>query len=286
MRRWRLALAAAVALGIAVWAVGFAGSHAVPTGLGQAAGRLPSFAKLAREAAAKGAITPIGPPEFSATFTSGKLDNKLWATCYPWMDGPSGCRNFGSAPEYEWYLPSQVSISGQTLALRAEQVPTSGLNQNGQPQEYSCRSGMVTTYPGFRFEYGYIQVEAWIPESLGLWPAIWLAAANEKWPPEMDLLESWGNRFQAAVYFHAVGAAVVGNVMHPGIPQGWHTIALSWTKSQLTYFIDGKEFLTAHQRIPAQQMYFIVDLAEWQPPSTPAYCSGQLLIRSIKVWRV
>jgi hypothetical protein len=33
-------------------------------------------------------------------------------------------------------------------------------------------------------------------------------------------------------------------------------------------------------------MYFIANLAEYQPTSTPAYCNGQLLIRSIKVWHV
>jgi beta-glucanase (GH16 family) len=284
MRRWKLALAVAVTLGVAIWGIGFAGNRAEPTGLGSM--KVPSFAKLARQAAGTGAIRPLGQPEFNATFASGKLDNKLWSTCYPWMDGPSGCTNFGEVAEYEWYMPGQVSISGQSLALHAEQIPTSGLSKNGKPQEYNCRSGMVTSYPGFRFEYGYVQVEAWIPESLGLWPAIWLAAANEQWPPEIDMLESWGVRTQAAVYFHPVGAEVVGNVMHPGIPQGWHTISLSWTKSQLTYFIDGKALLTVHQRIPHQQMYFVLNLAEWQPARTSAYCNGQLLIRSVKVWRI
>jgi hypothetical protein len=102
MRRWRLALAAAIALGIAVWGVGFVSGHAEPTGLGTAAAKLPSFAKLAKEANAKGSITPVGPPEFSATFTTGKLNTKLWATCFPWLDKASGCTDFGNPDESQW----------------------------------------------------------------------------------------------------------------------------------------------------------------------------------------
>jgi len=284
MRRWRLALATAVALGMAICGIGLVSSHAEPTGLGQT--KLPSFAKLAKRASAKGAITPIGTPEFSATFTSGKLDKRLWSTCFPWMDHPSGCTDFGNSFEQQWYLPSQVSVSGNALSLRAQQIPTAGKNKDGQPKQYSCRSGMATTYPGFRFEYGYVQVEAWIPAAPGLWPAIWLAAANQQWPPEIDMIESWGASVHSGVYFHPIGAKFVTGLLHPPISQGWHTFALSWTQSQLTYFVDGKVHLTVHQGIPHQQMYFIANVAEYQPPRTPAYCNGQLLIRSIKVWHI
>jgi beta-glucanase (GH16 family) len=286
MQRWRLALAAAVALGVAICGVGFVSNHAEPTGLGKAAVKLPSFAKLARQATAKGAITPLGPPEFSATFTSGKLDKKIWAVCFPWMNQSSGCTDFGNVDEHQWYLPSQVDVAGQALALHAQQIPTAGFDKNGQRQQYSCRSGMVTTYPGFRFEYGYVQVEAWIPASPGLWPAIWLAAANLQWPPEIDLIESWGVNNKSAAYFHPADAAPVAGRMSPPISQGWHTFALSWTQSQLTYFVDGNVLLTVRQQIPHQQMYFIANLAEYQEPITPSYCNGQLLIRSIKVWRI
>ncbi len=285
MRRWKLALAVAVALGVAIWAVGLRSNHVQPTGLGQTRVRLPSFAKLARKAAVKGTITPAGTPEFSATFTGGKLDPAIWSTCYPWMDTPSGCTNFGNtADEQQWYLPSQVRVSGGNLALVAQQVPTPGVNASGQPYEYACRSGMATTYPGFQFEYGFVQVEAWIPTSPGLWPAVWLAAANLNWPPEIDMLESFSGKTGA--WFHPVGGQQSFQLLNSNITQGWHTIALSWTASQLTYYVDGKVLMTVHQGIPQQPMYFIADLAEYLPEATPAYCNGQLLIRSVKVWKL
>jgi beta-glucanase (GH16 family) len=285
MRRWRLALSVALVLGLAIWGVGLQLSRVQPTGVGATTIKMPSYAKLVQKATSKGALKPVGPPEFSATFTGNTLDTSIWATCYPWSDKPTGCSNLGNDYEHQWYLPGQDRVSDGHLALVAQQLPTPGIDGSGQPVEYSCRSGLVTTYPGFQFEYGYIQVKAWIPEAPGLWPALWLAAANQKWPPEIDMLESWGDRFQSGVFFHPVGAPPVTELMAPPITQGWHTIALSWTASQITYYIDGTVMLTLRQGIPHQPMYFIANLAEYQAVTSPAYCKGQLLIQSVNVWR-
>jgi beta-glucanase (GH16 family) len=285
MRRWKLALVLALAIGAAIWGVGLRLSHVQPTGIVAAKLRMPSFAKLAHEATTKGSITPVGTPEFTATFTGNQLDTSVWTTCYPWADKPTGCTNLGNSFEHQWYMPSQVHVSGGSLAIVAQQTPTQGLDASGQPFTYSCRSGLVTTYKGFQFEYGFIQVKAWIPTGAGLWPAIWLAAANYAWPPEIDMLESWGKSFQSGVFFHPVNAPPVTELMEPPIKQGWHTISLSWTATQLTYYIDRTALLTLHEGIPHQPMYLIANLAEYQPVTSPAYCKGQLLIQSVNVWR-
>jgi beta-glucanase (GH16 family) len=57
---------------------------------------------------------------------------------------------------------------------------------------------MVTSYPGFNFEYGTVQIVAQIPKNVGLWPALWLLPASESWPPEIDMLESWGTGTSAS----------------------------------------------------------------------------------------
>ena len=102
-----------------------------------------------------------------------------------------GCRNWGNPEEAEWYLPSQVKVSGGDVRLYARRKPTAGTTSTGAPEEYGCRSGMITSYPGFKFEYGFVQVVANIPHGRGLWPALWLAAANGQFPPEIDMVESW-----------------------------------------------------------------------------------------------
>jgi beta-glucanase (GH16 family) len=223
---------------------------------------------------------------FDARFPGSRLDTSVWGTCYPWAGTASGCTNFGS-PEHEWYLPSQDQVSGGVLHLVAQRVPTQGRAANGSPEEYACRSGMVTTYPSFRFEYGYVQVVARIPSGAGLWPALWLAAANLKWPPEIDILEHWGPpKERTGVYFHPRGAGEAE--AHPAtadLSAGWHTFSVNWTPSSVTWFIDGHAALAVGQHVPHQPMYFIANVADyWLPPSGGG-CDGALLIRSVKVWQ-
>lgn len=202
MRLRRLALGCAVIAAIAIWDFVPHGDN--PSGATVAAtSSRPPTASPARVKVPNipGVLKPEGAPEFTATFAGRKLDAAIWDTCYPWLS-QSGCRNFGNANETEWYLPSQVAISGDLLRLRARRQVTVGTTADGSSTTYDCRSGMITSYPGFRFTYGYLQIIARIPSSPGLWPALWLDPASLKWPPEMDLIESWGDGEYAGSFFH------------------------------------------------------------------------------------
>jgi len=56
---------------------------------------------------------------FDPALSGTQLDTGTWATCYDWVANPSvGCDNNPTA-EKEWYLPSQVNVSGGTLNLVA-----------------------------------------------------------------------------------------------------------------------------------------------------------------------
>lgn len=219
---------------------------------------------------------------FNPRFPGSALNTSVWATCYPWQDVPTGCTSFGGSKVHQWFLPGQVQVSGGILHLVAQPIPTAGLDATGAPKEYACRSGMVTTYPSFRFKYGYLQVVARMPAGAGLWSALWLAAASRKWPPEIDVAEHWAAS-RTRVYFHPVGAKTVGS--QPDPPRlfvGWHTFSLSWTRSLMVWYIDGRTVLSVDRRVPHQLMYLIADLADsWLPGG----CTGQLLIRSVKVWQ-
>lgn len=236
--------------------------------------------------AGSAAPTPKGKPAFDATFTGKKLDTKTWDTCYPLMPSyHSGCKNWGNPEEAEWYLPSQAVVYRGELHLVAQRERTAGYTATGNRFIYGCRSGMVTSYPSFRFEYGFVQVVADIPHGSGLWPALWLAATNGKYPPEIDILESWGVKRQTGVFFHPLnGPHVIRKLLSPDVTKGWKVYSLSWTKSKLVFYIGNKAVLTVTKYIPHQAMYFLADLAEYVQPR-PGYCSGQLLIKSVKIWK-
>ncbi len=222
--------------------------------------------------------------KFDATFPGSQLNTQVWDTCYPWSSG--GCTNFGNTddPDLEWYQAPQDQVSGGALHLIAQRVPTAGLDKQGAAKQYACRSGMVTTYPSLRFEYGYVQVTAQIPFGKGLWPAFWLAAANQKWPPEVDMLEHWGSKPDGTVYLHPLsGVRQGGPVSMPNLASGWHTFGLYWSKTTLTWYYDGVQVLTTSVDVPQQDMYLIANLAD--DDTSPGSCSGSLLIKSVEVWQ-
>jgi beta-glucanase (GH16 family) len=243
-------------------------------------------AAASSNAAAPTALTvPAGwKLAFDPSFGGSQLSAGTWATCYDWATSPSvGCTN-NPAAEKEWYVPSQVSVSGGTLNLTAKQESTPGQSSSGAAQTYTCRSGMVTSKPGFNFTYGLVQISAKLPYGPGLWPALWLAASNDQWPPELDIMEHWYSEPQMKVYDHTVGEKYLGGpVPTPAnLSAGFHTYSLLWTKDRVTWYLDGAQVFTTTSYVPQQAMYFLANVAD---DSTAAgACTGTMQIQSVKVW--
>jgi beta-glucanase (GH16 family) len=257
---------------------------AVPAAGAQASA--PTVARVAHPAA--GAVRPPrGTPVFNATFHGSQLNTKIWDTCYPAQlraNYNGGCRNFGNPQEAEWYQPSQVKLSRGIVHLIAQRKRTVGATSTGARHVYGCRSGMITSYPGFKFEYGFVQVVANIPHANGLWPALWLAAANGNFPPEIDMVESWGVNANTGSFFHPVKGHRSRVYYSRKLTLGWHTYSLSWTKSKLAFYVDKKLVMTVTRYVPHERMYFLADLAEYLPAKR-GYCGGQLMIKSVKIWK-
>jgi beta-glucanase (GH16 family) len=279
------------ALGVSVVAVGLLcglgiGSSPVADGARASAATVSSSRGSSLAAAP---APPRGKPNFSATFSGKKLNTKVWSTCFPWADVPAGCTNFGNKQEAEWYLPGQDRVSGGLLHLVAQRQKTTGKNSAGQYKAYYCRSGMITSFPSLRFKYGFIQIVAKIPHAAGLWPAIWLSAANLRYPPEMDIVESWGVKQETAAFLHpSPSTAYVRSRDRALIPvawtTNWQTYTLRWTTSKVTYYIGTRAVLTVTKNIPHQDMYLIANVAEYLPAKS-GLCNGQMEIKSVKYWK-
>ena len=222
---------------------------------------------------------------FDPSFSGTQLSTGTRATCYDWATSPSvGCTN-NPTKEKEWYVPSQVNVGGGTLNLVAKQESTQGTSSSGAAQTYTCRSGMVTSKPGFNFTYGLIQISAKLPYGPGLWPALWLAATNDQWPPELDIMEHWYSEPQMKVYDHTIGTKYLGGpVPTPAdLSAGFHTYSLLWTKDRVTWYLDGTQVFTTTSYVPQQAMYFIANVAD---DSTAAgACTGTMQIQSVKVYQ-
>ncbi|HEY3942168.1 MAG TPA: glycoside hydrolase family 16 protein [Acidimicrobiales bacterium] len=242
--------------------------------------------------------TPTQPPTagmhrvLDDGFAGLSLDGAVWDTCYPWAPSSPGCTNWGN-DEREWYLPSQDVVSGGELHLVSQGIPTEGTTRSLQPQQYPCRSGMVTTYPGLRFTYGYVQVRAKLPAG-PLWSAIWLVASNFQWPPEIDIAESWSDGTPAS--FLKMGSmtepneiAVDAKDSFSGVPThidaGWHTYGLLWTAKSVTWYLDGRPIARTTRGVPDQSMYLVIDLADASSTVVTPSCNGSLDVRRVQVWQ-
>jgi hypothetical protein len=228
---------------------------------------------------------------YQGRFPGRSLNTTAWGTCYPWVSDPRlGCTNFGNTVEREWYLPSQVQVRHRELALVARRMPTQGQTRSGAPRQYACRSGMVTSFPKFRFKYGYIKVVARPAIGYGLWSGIWLAAANLKWPPEIDLLESWGQpSAKAGVYYHPVdrnddARTHLTPAQYATLGTGWHSFSVLWKPSMVAWFVDGRAMMVQQRSVPHKIMYLIADLADYTL-TTSQGCTGRMLIKSVQVWQ-
>ena len=224
---------------------------------------------------------------FSATFPGTQLDTNVWDTCSVWFNPATGCTNFGNPQEEEWYLPGQDQVSDGVLHLVATETPTLGTDSSGAPKTYPYTSGMVTTRPSFQFTYGYVQIVATIPGGTGTWPALWLVAADNSWPPEIDIMENWGSTNTVSDTVHW------GSSQDPqqqstqvtsstDLTNGWHTYGLAWEPGSLTWYLDGKVVDTfTGSNVPSQAMYLIANLAI----DGPAASGASFNIQSVQIWQ-
>lgn len=242
--------------------------------------------------------TPINfiPPDmhlvYDGTFTSNSLNPSNFDTCFPWANTPAGCSNFGN-PELQWFLPSQVGASGNTLNLTASKIPTTGTNPNGSPQTFPWRSGMITTFNSFQFTYGYVQFTAQVPAGNGMWSTFWLLPKSTYWPPEIDIAAILGsNPKKVSVFYHPTGAGRVPEgtaISSKSYATGFHTYALDWEPNSLTWYVDGHKIEQYRGTTPSIPMYLLADLAvedtfgDGPDASTPP--NAVLAIKEIKVFQ-
>ncbi|HTU75314.1 MAG TPA: family 16 glycosylhydrolase [Trebonia sp.] len=267
-------------------AVAPAPTSAAPTGVPAANGaaKAPGAAKTPSTAGSVPAgLGSSWKLTFNAGFTGSKLDTSVWGTCYPWQP-QSGCANFGNSTlEYQWYAASQDQVSNGALHIVAQAEPITGRDSGGGPETYPYRSGLVTSFPGYKFQYGYLQVVARVPNALGTWSALWLAAANEEWPPEIDILEHWGTDTKYYQYYHPAGAPRENGVETLGnLSTSWHTYGVYWSQSKVVWYIDGRQVFESVRNVPQQPMYFLANVAV---ESHVQSLNTSMDIKSISVWQ-
>ena len=219
----------------------------------------------ARGATAAG-VQPVGGPATSVLsyqheFDGASLDAATWNTCYVYR--PTHCTNQWNT-ELQAYTPHTVTVSGGAAHLTARKQAVTGYLEGGTPSTFGYSSGMISSHGKASFQYGYAEFRARVPKGQGIWPALWLLPESRSWPPEIDIMEYIGSQ-PDRVYMtnHAsdgTGAksfAYVG----PDFSQDWHTYAIDWKPSALTFYVDGVQRGQVTVGVPRQPMYLLANVA-------------------------
>jgi len=225
------------------------------------------------------------------------LDTDMWTSCYWWSE--SGCTNLATG-ELQWYVPDQRSVQDGSLRLYGANEPI----RTSEGVWYPYQSGMVTTgrssylmdaEPRFGFTYGFVEARVRVDAGRGLWPAVWMLPLSHEARPEIDILEILGHRPDTIeMHMHVDNddgnSTVFGaNYSNESTTDGWHVVAVNWSPESVTWYIDGVERFRVAQRIPAEPMYLLANLAiggEWPgDPDGLTVFPATFEIDYVRVWQ-
>lgn len=152
---------------------------------------------------------------------------------------------------------SLVEMTGDTVKLWGRYGNyTSQDNQSGIGQTYAC--GGITSINTFKFQYGYVEVQARFDSTQGCWPAIWMMPKSNGplgWPGngEIDIMEHLNNDGFVYQTLHSYDSSRPDNDysmsfqqkwMNANYINDWHTYGMLWTEGSITFYVDGQATLS------------------------------------------
>lgn len=167
--------------------------------------------------------------------------------------------------ELEYYVPGQVSVASGNLVIKS--------NPDTSHSGYQYASGFLDTSGKYTFTYGRYEINAKLPYGKGLWPAHWLVSAYLCWPvgAEIDILESISNPMSQIYGTYHFGAYCNNNIAngsmydtHVDLSQSYHTYAVEWNQTSITWFWDD----VAYKTINSNSVY---NGHNWTLDTTPHY---------------
>lgn len=169
----------------------------------------------------------------------------------------------GSAPQPLGVQP--FSIRDSILTIRAERADPVRVRPFINGQAYT--SGCITTELTHWQTYGYFEIAARLPIGKGFWPAFWMLAKAQRWPPEIDVFEISGAR-RMSVRPAFLWATPGGRDGHGewtdgliDINDAFHVYACEWTREAIAFFVDGIEIMRRPNPGIHEDMYLLTNLA-------------------------
>ncbi|HEY6630110.1 MAG TPA: family 16 glycosylhydrolase [Rhizobiaceae bacterium] len=176
------------------------------------------------------------------------------------------------------------SIEDGKLVITAEPIA----EESAATKHYDFTSGLISTHSSFWQTYGYFEMTAELPEDPGTWPAFWMLPVDNSWPPEIDILEAYGD-IPNQVHTAVIGkGGTTDTWAQVDTSEGYHRYGMMWTPYEITFYVDGVE--TTAVATPTElndPMYMIANLAIGGLAGNPdPALVTQFNVDSISAWQL
>lgn len=153
--------------------------------------------------------------------------------------------------ELQYYTgeAENVQVRDSCVFIRAVKAPLHGCGYTSARLKTKARDGRIL----FSKLYGRVEVRARVPWGKGLWPAIWMLPADEKYggwaaSGEIDLMEIVGEKPHAVLNSLHFGSSYpcrsLITTTHPlgeSSVADWHTYAVEWEPGEIRFFVDATQ---------------------------------------------
>ena len=161
--------------------------------------------------------------------------------------------------ELQYYQSPNLVLSGGILSIQAKRETVTGATTpfDATPKTFEFTSGRIESNTSFSASTATPKVRMIarikLPTGYGMWPAFW--SYGDPWPTqgEIDIMEARGNepfQYQTAYWYgRRSGVNIASNTegyvtSETSLTDCWHVYEVIWTKSSLTYLLDGQVVVT------------------------------------------
>ena len=161
--------------------------------------------------------------------------------------------------ELQYYQLPNLVLNAGILSIEAKKETVTGATTpfDATPKTFQFTSGRIESKTSFSSSNTTPKVRMIarikLPTGYGMWPAFW--SYGDPWPTqgEIDIMEARGNepfKYQTAYWYgRRSGVNIASNTegyvtSESSLTDCWHVYEVIWTKSSLTYFLDGQVVIT------------------------------------------
>lgn len=186
---------------------------------------------------------------WSDEFNGDSLDTTKWSCMTGVQDhyGNSTGPTYWGNNEEQYYTEDAATVENGSLVITA--------TREEMPNGCGYSSARISTRDNFYTTYGYIEARIKTPSENGMWPAFWMlpqpsssSSTQNKyggWATngEIDIMEAKGrlqNVVDTTLHFSQRGVHAYRGTSYTlsSDTDEWHTYAIEWTESSITWYID------------------------------------------------